>query len=85
MCWNEQVSLNTFLFSGFCAAAGGASISSPSMIVDTLNSVWKIAFFASFISMQLVVEFFHLAQGNKYYNARTSGSCPDTAAVFSAL
>lgn len=68
MCWNEQVSLNTFLFSTFVLLLVIYNNRFTQYKVGTLNSVWKCAFFASFISMQLVEFFIWRNLGNKRYN-----------------
>lgn len=69
MCWNEQVSLNTFVFSSFVLLLVAYNNIFTQYKIDTLDSVWKCAFFASFISMQLVEFFIWRNLGNKYYNA----------------
>ena len=48
MCWNAEVSLNTFLFSLFCVVVG--------YFCNVINLV-KTLFFMSFMSMQLVEYF----------------------------
>ena len=64
MCWNAEVSLNTFIF----------SISVLLLILFSKNkiaefdSIWMYIFFFSFISMQLIEYFIWKNINNKYYN-----------------
>jgi hypothetical protein len=57
MCWNEHVSLNTFLFSSFVLLLILYNNAYTQYKIAYFDNVWIYLFFASFISMQLI-EFF---------------------------
>jgi hypothetical protein len=57
MCWNQYVSLNTFLFSAFVLALIVYNNKYSPYKVDEFNSVYSYFFLMSFITMQLI-EFF---------------------------
>ena len=68
MCWNAEVSLNTFLFSGFVLALIIYNNTFTKYKIQELNNVWIYAFFASFIIMQLVEFFIWRNINDKFYN-----------------
>jgi len=68
MCWNETVSLNTFLFSMGALLLIMYNNAYTKYKIEELNNVWVYLFFASFISMQLVEFFIWRNIDNKYYN-----------------
>jgi len=57
MCWNKDVSLNTFLFSGFVLLLVMYNNAYTQYKIQDLNSVWVYLFFMSFILMQLIEYF----------------------------
>jgi hypothetical protein len=68
MCWNQEVSLNTFLFSGFVLLLVIYNNEFTKYKVKSLDNVWKYAFLASFIIMQLVEFFLWRNLDNRKYN-----------------
>jgi hypothetical protein len=68
MCWNEQVSLNTFLFSSFVLLLVAYNNTYTQYKTDFFNSIWKYIFFISFISMQLIEFFIWRNINNTFYN-----------------
>lgn len=68
MCWNQAVSLNTFLFSIFVLLLIIYNNSYTQYKIHHLNSFWMYLFFASFIFMQLVECFIWRNINNKFYN-----------------
>jgi hypothetical protein len=68
MCWNEHVSLNTFLFSGFVLGLIIYNNMYTKYKIQELNSIWVYFFFLSFIFMQLIEFFIWRNIDNKYYN-----------------
>ena len=68
MCWNENISLNTFLFSGFILALIIYNNSFTKYKIQELNSKWKNFFIASFVFMQLIEFFIWRNINNKFYN-----------------
>ncbi len=67
MCWNQHVSLNTFLFSSFILILIIYNNKYTQYKIKELNNVWIYVFFFSFISMQLI-EFFIWRNINNKYN-----------------
>jgi hypothetical protein len=57
MCWNQQVSLNTFLFSFFVLLLIAYNNQYTQYKLPEFNSIYVYLFFLSFMSMQLI-EFF---------------------------
>ena len=53
MCWNESVSLNTFLFSSFVLLLVMYNNYYTKYKITELDNVWIYLFLASFIFMQL--------------------------------
>ena len=68
MCWNETVSLNTFIFSMGALLLIMYNNAYTKYKIEELNNKWVYFFFASFISMQLVEFFIWRNIDNKYYN-----------------
>jgi len=68
MCWNENVSLNTFLFSGFILALIIYNNAFTKYKIQELNDKWVYLFFASFIFIQLIEFFIWRNINNKFYN-----------------
>ena len=68
MCWNENISLNTFLFSGFVLALIIYNNSFTKYKIHELNNKWIYLFIASFVFMQLIEFFIWRNINNKFYN-----------------
>lgn len=68
MCWNENVSLNTFLFSGFVLILIIYNNSFTKYKIPELNNKWIYLFIASFIFMQLFEFFIWRNINNAFYN-----------------
>ena len=68
MCWNENVSLNTFLFSSFVLLLIFYNNTYTQYKIKHFNSVWNYLFFISFISMQLIEFFIWRNINNTFYN-----------------
>ena len=68
MCWNEHVSLNTFLFSSFVLVLIIYNNSFTKYKIQDLNNIYVYFFFASFIFMQLIEFFIWRNINNTYYN-----------------
>ena len=68
MCWNEHVSLNTFLFSSFVLLLILYNNTYTQYKITDFNGVWNYIFYISFISMQLIEFFIWRNIDNKFYN-----------------
>lgn len=68
MCWNAEVSLNTFLFSSFMLFLIIYNNIYTQYKILELKKIWVYVFFASFILMQLIEFFIWKTINNKYYN-----------------
>jgi hypothetical protein len=68
MCWNEHVSLNTFLFSSFVLLLIFYNNTYTQYKITDFNGVWMYLFFISFISMQLIEFFIWRNINNTFYN-----------------
>ena len=68
MCWNEHVSLNTFLFSSFVLLLILYNNTYTQYKIKYFDNVWVYLFFISFISMQLIEFFIWRNIDNKFYN-----------------
>lgn len=68
MCWNESVSLNTYLFSMSVLLLIMYNNAYTKYKIKELDNIWFYLFFASFISMQLVEFFIWRNINDKYYN-----------------
>ena len=75
MCWNESVSLNTFLFSSFVLLLIIYNNYYTKYKIPELNNVWIYLFLASFISMQLTFNLqTKIWYGDWYYFVTTIGN-----------
>jgi len=68
MCWNSEVSLNTFLFSSFVLFLVIYNNNYTQYKIKELNNIWTLLFLASFIFMQLFEFFIWRNLNNKFYN-----------------
>jgi len=68
MCWNESVSLNTFLFSGFVILLITYNNAFTKYKIQVLNNIFFLFFSISVISIQLVEFFIWRNINNAYYN-----------------
>ena len=69
MCWNKDVSLNTFLFSSFVLGLIMYNNAYTQYKIDELNNIWIYLFFISFILMQFLEYFIWLNVKNPLYNS----------------
>ena len=69
MCWNKEVSLNTFLFSGFVLLLIYYNNTYTKYKVAEFDSIWVYIFFCSFIFMQLIEYFIWKNINNAFYNS----------------
>lgn len=77
MCWNENISLNTFLFSSFVLLLIIYNNTFTQYKIQELNYPWIYVFLASFILMQLIEFFLWRNIRNPFYNRIFSilGTC----------
>jgi hypothetical protein len=77
MCWNESISLNTFVFSFFVLLLIIYNNTFTKYKIKELNNIWIYLFFMSFIFMQLIEFFIWRNINNDYYNNLFSilGTC----------
>ena len=68
MCWNAEVSLNTFAFSTFVLGMIIYNNAYTQYKIPELNNIYVYLLFCSVISMQLVEFFIWRNIDNKYYN-----------------
>jgi hypothetical protein len=68
MCWNKEISLNTFLFSSFVLGLIIYNNRYTKYKIDELNNIWIYVFFMSFILMQLFEFFIWRNINNSIYN-----------------
>lgn len=68
MCWNQAVSLNTFLFSSFVLGMVIYNNSYTQYKIEVLNNIWVYLFIFSVISMQLAEFFIWRNINNSFYN-----------------
>lgn len=68
MCWNAEVSLNTFLFSAIVLALVIYNNSFTKYKIQELNDKWMYIFIISVILMQLIEFFIWKNVNNKFYN-----------------
>lgn len=68
MCWNEDISLNTFLFSSFVLLLILYNNTYTKYKITDFNNVWHYIFYISFISMQLIEFFIWRNIDNNFYN-----------------
>jgi hypothetical protein len=69
MCWNQTVSLNTFLFSIFVLILIIYNNAYTQYKIKELNNFWVYMFFLSFIFMQLIEYFIWRNIKSPYYNS----------------
>jgi len=68
MCWNKDISLNTFLFSSFVLLLIIYNNKYTKYKINELNNIYVYLFFTSFILMQLFEFFIWININNKFYN-----------------
>jgi hypothetical protein len=68
MCWNQYVSLNTFLFSAFILVLIVYNNKYSPYKIDELNSIYAYFFLMSFFVMQLIEFFLWRNLNNKELN-----------------
>ena len=68
MCWNEHVSLNTFLFSSFVLLLIIYNNLFTKYKIQELNNIFVYLFIASIVFMQLIEFFIWKNINNKFYN-----------------
>jgi hypothetical protein len=68
MCWNQEVSLNTFLFSSFAMLLIMYNNKYTQYKIAYFNTVWKYLFFWSFIIIQLIEFFIWRNINDPFYN-----------------
>jgi len=73
MCWNKDISLNTFLFSSFILCLIIYNNKYTQYKIDDLNNVYVYIFFMSFILMQLIEYFIWVNVKNPLYNSIFTG------------
>jgi hypothetical protein len=69
MCWNKDVSLNTFLFSSFVLLLVWYNNNYTQYKVPGFENKWTYLFFISFFVMQLAEYFIWVNINNKFYNS----------------
>jgi len=72
MCWNESVSLNTFLFTSFVLLLIAYNNFFTKYKIPEFNNKWMYFFVVSFTTMQLLEFFIWRNLDNKKYNSRFS-------------
>jgi hypothetical protein len=73
MCWNKEISLNTFLFSSFVLGLIIYNNRYTQYKIPDLNNIYVYIFFVSFILMQLIEYFIWLNINNPLYNSIFTG------------
>ena len=68
MCWNKEISLNTFLFSSFVLILIIYNNAYTQYKIKELNNIWVYLFFASFILIQLIEYFIWVNINEPLYN-----------------
>lgn len=68
MCWNKDVSLNTFVFSSFVMLLIIYNNVYTPYKIKEFNNIWLIVFMFSFIFMQLIEYFIWININNPWYN-----------------
>lgn len=68
MCWNQHVSLNTFLFSGFVLLLIVYNNNYTPYKIKEINNIWMYLFITSIFSMQLIEFFLWRNVKDSYYN-----------------
>jgi len=73
MCWNKDISLNTFLFSSFVLCLIIYNNAYTQYKIEELNNVYVYIFFMSFILIQLIEYFIWININNPLYNSIFTG------------
>jgi len=68
MCWNAEVSLNTFAFSSFVLLGIMYNNAYTQYKIKEFNNIWLYFFMSSFILIQLIEFFIWRNLNNKFYN-----------------
>ena len=68
MCWNKDISLNTFLFSSFVLLLIIYNNTYTQYKINELDNIWAYLFFVSFILMQLIEYFIWRNVNDPVYN-----------------
>jgi hypothetical protein len=68
MCWNQAVSLNTFLFSGFVLGLVAYNNAYTQYKIESVNNIWVYFFILSIILVQLVEFFIWRNVNHPFYN-----------------
>jgi hypothetical protein len=68
MCWNKDISLNTFLFSSFVLGLILYNNKYTRYKIKAFDDFWLVLFFMIFISVQFVEYFVWINLKNKWYN-----------------
>jgi len=68
MCWNKEISLNTFIFSSFVLGLIIYNNAYTQYKIVDINNIWVYLFFISFILMQLIEFFIWRNVNNPIYN-----------------
>jgi hypothetical protein len=68
MCWNKEISLNTFVFSSFVLGLIIYNNAYTQYKIVDINNIWVYLFFISFILMQLIEFFIWRNVNNPIYN-----------------
>ena len=68
MCWNKDISLNTFVFSSFVLLLIMYNNKYTQYKIQELNNIWVYVFFISFILMQLIEYFIWKNINDPLYN-----------------
>ena len=68
MCWNKDISLNTFLFSSFVLLLIIYNNTYTQYKIKELDNIWAYLFFVSFILMQLIEYFIWRNVNDPIYN-----------------
>ena len=68
MCWNKDISLNTFVFSSFVLLLIMYNNKYTQYKIQELNNIWVYLFFISFILMQIIEYFIWKNINEPFYN-----------------
>lgn len=68
MCWNKDISLNTFMFSSFVLLLIMYNNAYTQYKIKELHNIWVYLFFVSFILMQLIEYFIWVNINDPIYN-----------------
>jgi hypothetical protein len=84
MCWNSEVSLNTFVFSMFVLLLLMYNNAYTKYKIPILNHFWVYVFFISFISIQLIEYFIWRNLHNPFYN-KVFSICAELLILFQPI